>query len=58
MKKFLSLIVAAGFLAGLGCGDSTGTAKEKKDAKEKTGGTATPKEKAGGTTPPKEKTDK
>ena len=61
MKKLLSVIVAAGFLAGLGCGDSTGTKdKDKKPAdKGSTTGTGGPKDKAGtgGTTPDK-KTDK
>src|SRR5713226_5454096 len=42
VKKLLSALVVAGFLAGLGCGGDTGTTKEK-DKKT--------------TTPPKEKTD-
>jgi len=37
VKKLLSVIVAAGFLAGLGCGDSTAPKKEKD-----TGKTGTP----------------
>jgi len=54
VKKLLSVIVAAGFLAGLGCGDSTAPKKEKDTGKTTT---PPPKEKTGGATPDK-KTDK
>ena len=44
MKKLLSVIVAASFLAGLGCGDSTTVKKEKetKTTRESNGSTAIP----------------
>jgi hypothetical protein len=48
VKKLFSVLVIAGFLAGLGCGGDSGTAK-KDTAKEKAGGsTMDKKEKAGG----------
>ncbi len=56
MKKLLSVIVAAGFLAGLGCGDSTAP-KDKAKPADKGTTTTPPKEKTGGATTDK-KTDK
>jgi PBP1b-binding outer membrane lipoprotein LpoB len=55
VKKLLSVIVAAGFLAGLGCGDSTAPKDKAKPADK--GTTTPPKEKTGGATTDK-KTDK
>jgi hypothetical protein len=56
VKKLLSVIVAAGFLAGLGCGDSTD--KKDKDKKPADKGATTggaPKDKGA---MPDKKTDK
>jgi hypothetical protein len=50
VKKLLSLIVAAGFLAGFGCGDAT-TIKKEKETKT----TVSPKEKTTTTTEKNEK---
>jgi len=47
VKKLLCVIVVAGFLAGLGCGDST-TIKKEKETKTQT--TVSPKEKSTTTT--------
>jgi hypothetical protein len=55
VKKVLCVIVAAGFLAGLGCGDSTTGTKKEKDTGKTT--TPPPKEKMGGGAGEK-KTDK
>jgi hypothetical protein len=57
VKKLLSVIVAAGFLAGLGCGDSTGTKdKDKKPAdKGATPGGAMKDKDAGGKMKDKDK---
>jgi hypothetical protein len=35
VKKVLSGLLLAGFLAGLGCGGDSGTAKDKKDTAKK-----------------------
>jgi hypothetical protein len=51
VKKLLSVLVVAGFLAGLGCGGDSGPAKkdEKKGGATTGGaGAGAPKEKAGG----------
>ena len=48
MKKLFSVLVMAGFLAGLGCGGDTGTAKKDTAAKEKGGGGAMDKKDKGG----------
>jgi len=45
VKKFLSVIVAAGFLAGLGCGDSTAPKDKAKPADKGTPPSGAPKDK-------------
>ena len=45
MKKLLLVIVATGFLAGLGCGDSTAPKKEKDTGKTGTPPSGAPKDK-------------
>lgn len=48
VKKLLSALVVAGFLAGLGCGDASGTKDKEKDKKTGTG-TGGAMDKKGGT---------